>query len=116
MARQEFTAKTKGLAFQRAGGCCEQCGIKLQAGRIEYDHRIPCALGGDNSLDNCVVLCYACHRSKTSCDDIPRIAKANRQHRAHFIGKTAKTKPMPFGRKSGLKRKMDGTIVRREHD
>jgi len=82
--RSEFTAKTKLQAFERSGGRCESCTAKLFPGNgPEYDHRIACELGGDNSLDNCVCLCRACHKLKTSKHDMPRIAKAKRVQRRH---------------------------------
>lgn len=79
--RQEFSAKVKVAAFDRAKGRCECCTARLGVGNVEYDHQIPCELGGDASETNCVVLCKTCHRSKTSKNDIPRIAKAKRQKR-----------------------------------
>lgn len=86
-SRQEFTAKTKALGFQRANGKCEVCGLVLQTGKFRYDHRLPCALGGDNSLANLVVQCLACDKPKTA-DDVRRIRKADRQKRAHIGAKT----------------------------
>lgn len=81
--RLEFSATTKRKAFDRAmanGGLCEcRCGAALQPPKVEYDHRIPCALGGDNSIANCMVLTAACHRTKTANEDVPRIRKADRQ-------------------------------------
>jgi 5-methylcytosine-specific restriction enzyme A len=103
MSRQEFTAKTRVAAFLRAEGRCEDCSAQLSVGNTEYDHAIPCELGGDNDLRNCVVLCRSCHRAKTSRDDIPRIAKAKRNLRS-----TANIrKPRSITRW----RRMDGTPV-----
>lgn len=79
--RQEFPAKVKIAAFERANGRCERCTAKVGVGNVEYDHGIPCGLGGAASDANCIVLCKTCHRSKTSKDDVPRIAKAKRQQR-----------------------------------
>jgi 5-methylcytosine-specific restriction enzyme A len=107
MARREFTAKIKVAAFERADGRCEECTARLAAGNVEYDHRIPDALGGDPTLDNCVVLCRACHRTKTSGQDVPRIAKKNRQHAKH-IGAKVKRPWHPT-----LRKKMNGEIVPR---
>lgn len=112
MSRLEFSKSTKAQAFLRSNGHCECCGAKLSSGNIEYDHSIACGLGGDNSLDNCVVLCKTCHKAKTTKRDVPTIAKAKRQQAANIGAKTSK-KPMPFGRKSKWKRKMDGTIIPR---
>ena len=91
--RTEFTAATKRAAWDRSGGRCEHCdrnlqgrrsiagwcGKKLFPGDIFYDHVIPDALGGDNSLKNCQVLCRAHHDPKTHTEDVPRIAKMKRQ-------------------------------------
>ena len=76
--RREFSKTIKRDAFMRANGCCEMCGIRLTVGKIEYDHRIPDALGGEPTLDNCVVACKPCHAEKTGKRDIPRIAKTKR--------------------------------------
>lgn len=78
--RREFTKQVKRDAFLRANGCCEgkNCGARLTVGKFHYDHHIPDALGGEPLLENCVVLCIACHREKTSRGDVPAIAKAKR--------------------------------------
>lgn len=83
--RQEFSRKTKAKAFERSKGFCEGCGARLTVGKFHYDHEIPCALGGENVLENVQVLCTACHGVKTALEDVPRIAKAARQH-DRFVG------------------------------
>jgi 5-methylcytosine-specific restriction endonuclease McrA len=77
--RQEFSAKVKLAAFQRAKGRCEAegCGALLMPGRFRYDHRIPDQMGGEPSLENCQVICLACDAPKTAADQ-GRIAKAKR--------------------------------------
>lgn len=81
--RQEFSAKVRVAAFERANGCCEKCksGIKLLTHDIHYDHIIPDALGGEPVLSNCQVLCRSHHDAKTRKTDVPRIAKAKRNRR-----------------------------------
>lgn len=80
MSRREFSKSVMRDAFMRCNGFCEGegCGVKLALGDYHYDHVIPDALGGDPTLDNCQVLCRACHKEKTSRQDIPRIAKTKR--------------------------------------
>ncbi len=80
MSRREFTKSIMRDAFLRCGGHCEgeNCGARLLAGDFHYDHIIPDALGGEPTLDNCQVLCRACHKVKTGKQDIPRIAKTKR--------------------------------------
>ena len=90
--RREFTQKVKVQAFELAGGKCQTCGLKIRGG-AEYDHVVPCALGGEASIENCAVLCSACHRRKTSGEDVPRISKAKRIHAA-FLDVTT-PEPLP---------------------
>jgi 5-methylcytosine-specific restriction protein A len=109
--RKEFSDRTRALAFQRANGKCDECGIRLQPGRIAYDHVVPDGLTGDPGLNNCAVLCTTCHREKTR-GDVGRIAKAKRQH-ARNIGAHKSRNPLPGGKHSPWKRKMTGQVVRR---
>jgi 5-methylcytosine-specific restriction endonuclease McrA len=114
--RQEFSRKTKAKAFERCKGFCESCGVKLTVGKYHYDHEIPDALGGENVLENCKVLCTACHGTKTATEDVPRIAKAARQHdRFHGIIRPKGTlrgqgfnKPPPQQRATGQVNKWRG--------
>jgi 5-methylcytosine-specific restriction protein A len=80
MSRREFTKAVKRDAFLRANGACENpnCGARLSVGKFHYDHDTPDGLGGEPTLDNCVVLCVPCHRAKTSKRDVPAIAKTKR--------------------------------------
>jgi len=112
MARREFTARVKVAAYERSGGFCEACSCRLQVGRIHYDHRIPDALGGEPTFENCAVLCTHCHSAKTTGEDVPRISKMKRQRAAHLGAKTTK-RPMPGSRASGFKKKMNGEVVKR---
>lgn len=76
--RSEFSKAVKRQAFQRAGGKCDVCGLKLWVGRFHYDHVIADGLGGEATLDNCQVACHACHDEKTRKHDVPLIAKTKR--------------------------------------
>ena len=90
MKRIEFTAKVKVAAFERSSGHCDECTARVIA--PEYDHRVPLAMGGESTLENCEVLCRACHRLKTSTQDIPRIAKTKRMKAKHRGAKRPKGK------------------------
>lgn len=111
--RREFSSKTKAEAFIRASGCCEECAssVKLRTGDIFYDHRIPDALGGAPTIDNCQVLCRRHHDAKTRSEDVPRIAKAKRVRNKH-IGIRSKSK-FACSRNSKFKKRLDGTVVLR---
>lgn len=83
--RREFPKQVKRDAFLRANGKCEgqNCGARLTLGKYHYDHDIPDGLGGEPILDNCVVLCVACHKVKTTTKDVPAIAKTKRIQDRH---------------------------------
>jgi 5-methylcytosine-specific restriction enzyme A len=112
--RKEFSTRTKALAFQRSNGRCEACGMRLQPGPgwFECDHVNPDGLTGSNDLANCRVLCRICHREKTR-GDVGAIAKAKRREARH-IGAHKSRNPLPGGKKSPWKRKMDGTWEKRQ--
>ena len=82
--RTEFSNRVKRDALKRADGKCEipECGAPLSFSKYHYDHIIPDHLGGDASLDNCQVICFACHKSKTR-KDVADIAKAKRRSDKH---------------------------------
>jgi|SoimicMinimDraft_17_1059745.scaffolds.fasta_scaffold25820_2 5-methylcytosine-specific restriction endonuclease McrA len=76
--RQEFTKKTKRLTWALAQGHCQRCDAPLSGKPFEYDHIVTCANGGDNSPDNCELLCWLCHQDKTGKVDAKREAKIRR--------------------------------------
>lgn len=113
MSRSEFSRTTKLKAFERAQGRCETCNCKLGAqDRKEFDHVLPCALGGTNTVENCEVLCVACHKAKTKGDK-GRIAKADRQRATHQGFKAPKRGGFQTNKSGKWKKKMNGEVVRR---
>lgn len=113
MPRKEFSRKTRAQAFERCGGLCEKCQAKLKVGEPEYDHILPAELGGEADLANCQVLCKACHREKTT-KDVRGIRKADRVRDKHTNAVKPSSRPLPGGKKSKWKRKMNGEVVRRD--
>lgn len=111
MSREEFSKRTKLEAFTRCQGKCEGCGAILRPGRFDYDHDKPAAFGGSAKIENCRVLCAACHSSKTFRDDIPRIAKSNRIRKREAGLKKRST--FACSKDSKFKKRIDGSVVRR---
>lgn len=109
MTRREFPKAIKVAAFDRAKGRCEECTARLVPGKFEYDHDLPDGLGGEPTLENCVVRCTSCHNPKTAKHDIPMIAKAKRS-RAKHLG-AAKPKRAWGGK---YRKKVSGEVVLRE--
>jgi 5-methylcytosine-specific restriction endonuclease McrA len=62
---QEFTEGTIQLAKVRQKNCCGSCGRDLLTSGegMQAHHIIHVKFGGSNLVDNCVVLCKACHYS-----------------------------------------------------
>ena len=103
----------KDRTLRAAGDCCVRCHRKVGGKlRPEFDHATPLILGGQNRESNLQLLCNECHGAKTKLD-VKLKAKVART-RLKTLGITRKTgRPMPGSKASGLKRKMNGEVVRR---
>ena len=118
-ARTAIPVAVKREVFKRSNGMCERESCD-QVGK-EIDHVKAQALGGTNDLENLELLCREHHLEKTA-KDIADIAKADRM--AARAGQQARRKKRGTGQiksagfktnKKGLwKRKLDGSIVKRE--
>ena len=113
MTRREFPSKVRVAAFERAQGRCEECTALLLPGKYQYDHRIPDALGGEPTLDNCVVTCTTCHGRKTATVDVPNIARAKRREARHIGAKTPSRRSFATNKNGPFKKKLDGNVERR---
>jgi 5-methylcytosine-specific restriction protein A len=123
MSRREFSKDVRRAALARADGYCEatggyyglnagqRCNMPLDRG-VEFDHAIADSIGGEPTLENCVVACTRCHGFKTRHVDTPRAAKTKRQADKDN-GIRHSRQPMPGSRNSKFKRKMSGEIVLR---
>ncbi|MEM7212331.1 MAG: HNH endonuclease [Pseudomonadota bacterium] len=126
-SRAEFSTRTKLKAWERCTGedgkqrCeCDECGgtdntqgLLICSKGPQYDHDLPCYLGGENSLENCRVHRHGCHQRKTSDIDQPRITKTRHVTAGHANAKTTRN-PLPGGKKSGKKKTVDGRVICRE--
>lgn len=111
--RREFSAKTKAAAWDRAGGICEcGCGRPFTnhpQERPHYDHVLPCALGGNASLENCQCIRIDCHKGKTADQDIKQIAKARRgENKRRNI--TTQKRLIPGSKGTKFKAKIGGGV------
>lgn len=109
--RRSLSTKARVEFFLSRGGQCASCGMKCDRG-WDLDHEIPLAMGGADEPSNWVVLCRPCHRAKTRGADVPAIAKAKRRE-AYYLGVKVSRSPLPYGRRSRWKKRLDGTVVRR---
>lgn len=118
MTRRRSLSPTARLRiFTEHHGVCDICGDVIDGVREPWDldHRIPLALGGEDTDDNLRPVHGRCHRgagSKTS-DDVARIAKAKRVERKHMGAHRPKA-TIPGSKASKWKRKLNGETVRRD--
>lgn len=57
------TLKRKAIAV--FGNECARCGADGRQVRLELDHVVPVAEGGEDTLENAQLLCDDCHKPKT---------------------------------------------------
>jgi 5-methylcytosine-specific restriction endonuclease McrA len=110
--RGSISRQRKLAIWEREHGRCMVCTIKLMPGQFIFEHVRPLALGGADADDNIRLTCKGCASEKTKAD-MAQITKAKRQKAAHLGLKQSKS-PLPGGRNSKWKKKLDGTVVRRE--
>jgi Holliday junction DNA helicase RuvB len=60
--REAIPSEVKREVWRRDEGKCAKCGSREN---LEYDHIIPVAKGGSNTVRNIELLCEACNRSKS---------------------------------------------------
>lgn len=110
--RKTRSRKFRAELFNERQGICHLCqGKILVTESWDIEHIIPLSLGGEDAGDNLALAHKQCHRQKTR-QDMGRLAKAKRQGAFHLRGKVTK-QPLPFGKSSKLKKKLDGTVVER---
>lgn len=110
--RGNLSTRRKLAIFEREKGLCALCGCRLQPGKFIYEHMRALELGGSDTDDNIRLTCLPCAGSKTR-DDHRRAAKAKRV-KAKSLGLKKSKNPLPGSKGSKWKRKMDGSVVRRD--
>lgn len=99
--------------FERAEGKCGCCGRKIGAGESwDLEHTIALINGGAHAESNMVPWLREHHKSKTK-DDMSIKAGIYSKKLAALGLKKSRWRPMPGTKRSGWKRKLDGTVERR---
>ena len=113
MTRKRFSASSYLARLLEFDGRCVECKCKTGgANGLDWDHTIPLEMGGDDTLANLQPLCKSCHKAKTATD-AGHIAKGKRMKQRTMGIKRQSRQPMPGSRASGLKKRLDGTVVKR---
>lgn len=116
--RKRLSDRQKLEVFLAAKGRCQKCHAKITLKEMIDEHLIPLWLGQKDGPDlnartNRFCYCVACASAKTSKESSER-AKGRRVAKKHTTeGKITKTKPLPCGRKSKFRKKMNGKVVPR---
>ena len=110
--RGNLSARRKLTIWEREKGKCMVCSVKLVTGKFIFEHVRALELGGTDTDDNIRLTCKGCATEKTK-QDHSTAARAKRKKTSVLGLKQSKT-PMPFGKGSKFKKKMDGTVVRRD--
>lgn len=99
--------------FERHAGICHISGRKITpADKWDCDHVVALCNGGENRESNLAPAIVSKHREKTA-RDVAEKSKTARV-RAKHLGIAKPSRPMSGSRASAWKRKMDGTVVRRD--
>lgn len=109
--RKPPTKAQMALAWSRENGVCYLCGkpVAHKGPGVEYDHRDGRAVSADDSTDNLYPVHAVCHAPKSHLVDTPRAAKTKRQAKLTEAKERKRSSlSHPF-----LRKKMDGSVVRR---
>lgn len=110
--RKQLTNAQRLRMFLDADGKCAICGERINGVREAWDeHMTPLWLGGSNEMWNRKPVHVRCAQQKTSKEATDR-AKGRRAAEFHFGAKRPK-RIMPGSRRHHLKKKLDGSVVRR---
>lgn len=100
--------------FARHGGVCHLSGRTIRPGDAwDCDHVVALINGGQHRERNLAPALRIKHREKTA-QDVAEKSKVYRKQAAHLGVKLRKGRPMPGSKASGFKRKMNGTVERRQ--
>ena len=117
MKRRSISAKERTEIFAAFAGVCHICGFEIDGGREAWqaDHIIPLRLGGDDERGSANIQPAhdACHSDKTR-EDVRHISKSKRMRQREMGIKKTVRNPLPGSKASRWKKRLDGTVVRRD--
>lgn len=99
--------------FERFGGICCECAVKIIGRRWVCDHRKAIINGGANRENNLGPIHEVCDRTIKTPADVAEKRVNNRVRSKHLGIKKRKGRPMPGSRDSGIKMKIGGGWERR---
>lgn len=99
--------------FERADGRCHRCNRKISSGeKWTLEHLTALINGGENREQNLSVTCDWCVSAKNAEDVAEKSQTYKKKLSQHGIKKSKS--PVPGSRGTKWRRKMDGTVERRD--
>ena len=97
--------------YKQQNGLCPKSGIPIAPGRFIIEHVKPLSMGGENRESNLELWDASQSRDKTAREASTR-AKADRVLQKHLGVKRSHGAPLPGTKRSGIRKRMNGTIER----
>lgn len=112
--RARMTDKQRLNLFLELEGVCCVCKVKIRPPKETWivEHILPLWLGGTNDASNLGVAHTSCAHRKTAKEATER--SRGRAAAERHMGAKRSRNPLPGGRGSRWKKKMDGTVIRRD--
>lgn len=113
--RRHISTSARVRLFAQHEGRCHICKEKIDGvrERWEVEHIIPLELGGADDPSNWAPAHVTCHKGKTK-QDAADIGRARRVYARHIGAKAPSRTPLPGGRGSRWKKKLNGTVEERK--
>lgn len=106
--------RVRARVFERCGGRCHKCRRKVMASDTwTLEHLVAITNGGANRESNLDVTCEWCLPAKNRADAAIK-RKGTKVRYRHMGIKAKQARPMPGTKASGLRRRFDGTVERRD--
>lgn len=106
--------RVRARVFAEHKGICHVTKRKIMVGdEWQLDHVIALVNGGENREGNLAPVLVEAHRRKTA-QDVAQKAKDARVYAKHIGAAPKPRNPLPGGKGSKWKKKVDGTVVLRE--
>lgn len=64
--RKHYSGAERKAIYEKADGCCQLCGRKIEFRNMTVDHIIPLGKDGSNDLDNTQATCRVCNQFKAN--------------------------------------------------
>ncbi len=111
---QSIPPRVRLRVFERANKRCVECTRQIRGGDWQADHVVALINGGEHRESNLQCLCTECHKRKTAGDVAEKSAIYGTRLKEARIKRPSPWRPMPGTKRSGIKKRMNGIVERRE--